>query len=190
MVYKLGVFVSRPFLHLYNKINVHNLPKPFPQGKLVISGNHTCWIDPFWLSSVVPRHVKYLAKEELFKNPLLKALFLKAGAFPVKRGTADRKAIKFMIDTLNNDGVIGIFPEGTRNKEGVGEAHNGAAYVALKTGSSVLPVTINISEHKFRSEVDITFHDLIKVESEKKIAKEKLNDLTQNIMKVIASRLN
>ena len=190
MVYKLGVFLSRPLLHIYNKINVYNLPQPFPEGRLVISGNHTCWIDPFWISSVVPRQVRYLAKEELFKNPILKSLFMGAGAYPVKRGAPDRKAIKFMLDTLNNDNIVGIFPEGTRNKDGVGEAHNGAAYIALKTGSPILPVTINIREHKFRSEVDLTFHDVIKVEADKRVSKEKLNDLTQKIMKVIASGLN
>ncbi len=189
MLYKIAAAILKPALHLYYNIKVADFPDPFPEGKLIISGNHTCWVDPAWLSTVVPRQIHYLAKEEIFNNIILRALFLNAGFYPVKRGRPDRKAIKFACDILNNGGVLGIFPEGTRNKEGIGHAFNGAAYLSLKTESPILPVTIDVSGHSVRSEINITFHEIIKAPDDKTVSKENLNNLTGIVMSKISSGL-
>jgi 1-acyl-sn-glycerol-3-phosphate acyltransferase len=85
-----------------------------------------------------------MAKEELFRNPLLGRLLLGVGAFPVRRGTADRRALKQALRVIENGSALGLFPEGTRGSPGeLQEAKGGAAFVALRTEAPVLPVAIH-----------------------------------------------
>jgi 1-acyl-sn-glycerol-3-phosphate acyltransferase len=84
-----------------------------------------------------------MAKEELFRVPLLSQLIRALGAFPVRRGGGDRQAIKTAMQLLKEKRAVCIFPEGTRSKTGeLGHFHLGAALIALKTRSPIVPVAI------------------------------------------------
>ena len=84
-----------------------------------------------------------MAKAELFRIPVLGFLIRELGAFPVQRGAADRSAIRRALRILNDGGVVGVFPEGTRNRRGeVLNPQGGAALIALKAGVPVLPAAI------------------------------------------------
>ncbi len=112
-------------------------------GPLVVCANHISWWDPVLVAGVVPRKICFMAKEELFRYPLFGRALLMLGAFPVRRGTSDRRAIVTARGVLERGGVIGVFPEGTRSRTGeLGKAHNGAAYLAMRNGAAVLPVGI------------------------------------------------
>jgi 1-acyl-sn-glycerol-3-phosphate acyltransferase len=117
----------------------HNLPA---HGPVIIAANHVSNWDPVLVGISLPRPIHFMAKAELFTNPILGKLLTKLNAFPVKRGTADRRAIRQALDILGNNDVLGIFPEGERKKdEGmVTSAQTGVAMLALKSGAPVLPV--------------------------------------------------
>jgi 1-acyl-sn-glycerol-3-phosphate acyltransferase len=84
-----------------------------------------------------------MAKEELFENALLGTLLAGVGAFPVRRGHPDRRALRRAIAIVNSGRVLGLFPEGTRSPTGeLQEAKGGAAFIALKTGAPILPLAI------------------------------------------------
>ena len=84
-----------------------------------------------------------MAKAELFKIPVFGWLLARLGAFPVVRGTADRKAIRRAIDLLKAGEVVGIFPEGTRTRTGdLLPLQRGAALIALRAGVPVVPVAL------------------------------------------------
>ncbi|MDK2881931.1 MAG: 1-acyl-sn-glycerol-3-phosphate acyltransferase [Bacillota bacterium] len=116
----------------------------FPeQGPVVLVANHASYLDPPALGVASPRRVYFMAKDELFQIPLFGRLLKGLGAFPVKRGTPDRRAFKRALEVLASGNVLGIFPEGTRSKTGeLGPAEEGAAVLALRSGAPVVPAGI------------------------------------------------
>jgi len=119
---------------------LENLPR---QGGFILAGNHQSYLDPPIVGSSVPKQVYFMAKEELFKVPVLKTLITAQQAFPVKRGSADRKALSKALELLSQNKVVGIFPEGGRSKTGeLQEAEMGVAFIALKAQVPVLPMAI------------------------------------------------
>ena len=82
------------------------------------------------------RRVRFMAKHELFDNPILGFLIRSLGAFPVRRGKDDKDAFRTALEVLRSGEVLGIFPEGTRSAEGrLQKAYSGAAVLAEKTGA-------------------------------------------------------
>ena len=87
---------------------------------------------------------------ELFKNFFLNKLLTSEGVIPIKRGAADIQAIKCSMEILKNGEVLGMFPTGTRTKEmNAADAKKGAALIASRTGSNVVPIYINASYKPF-----------------------------------------
>ncbi|MCZ2202380.1 lysophospholipid acyltransferase family protein [Cylindrospermopsis raciborskii] len=139
--------VVSPMLHAYfgGKIyGVENVPQT---GGLVIVSNHASYFDPPIVSNCVCRPVAYMAKEELFKIPVLAQAIKLYGAYPVSRGTADRGAIKYALEYLENGWAVGVFLEGTRTRDGrVHDPKRGAALLAAKAKVPLLPVSLWGSE--------------------------------------------
>ncbi len=116
-----------------------------PRGPFIICANHTSWFDPPLAGCIVPakNQVHFMAKEELFHILFLGWMIKKMGAFPVRRKTADRKAIRQALQILEAGGVVGLFPEGTRIKTGeLGKPMQGAGFIAVKSQKPVVPVAI------------------------------------------------
>ena len=89
-----------------------------------------------------------MAKAELFKLPLLGFIIKACGAYPVKRGIVDKNTIKTAGKKLSNDNCIGIFIDGTRQKNGrVNKPKQGAASLAFKNQKLLLPVAI-VNSHR------------------------------------------
>lgn len=139
----------RSLFYLYFKLfyvlkfeGLENVP---PQGPYIICSNHTSWFDPPLIGCLPAggQKVYFMAKEELFKLFLIGSIFNKLKAFPVKRNTADRKAIRRALQVLEDGEILGLFPEGTRIRSGeLGKPYHGAALIALKSKEPVLPVAI------------------------------------------------
>ena len=124
-------------------LNRECLPRP----PYILSGNHVSHLDPILLALLSWVPVGYMAKSELFQGPRWFAHMLRLlGAFPVKRGTANRAALSEASQRLQAGRVVGIFPEGTRADGAPGVAYGGAALIALRTGSPIVPVGIAGSE--------------------------------------------
>jgi len=112
-------------------------------GGAIIASNHISLWDPPVMSAACSRSINFMAKEELFSISMFKWLITKLKAFPVRRGTADRTAIRYAINLLKNGEILGVFPEGTRSKSGeLGKPEPGIAMIVLKAGVPIIPAAI------------------------------------------------
>lgn len=120
---------------------VENIPET---GGLIAAGNHrTSWDPIFMAVGIKKRQVFYMAKAEFFKYPIIKQIFNGLGAYPVRRGRGDRSALDAAIDVVKKEQIMGIFPEGTRNKDGEDmKPQTGVALIAAASGGDVMPVSI------------------------------------------------
>lgn len=120
-----------------------NIPK---LGSVILVANHSSYLDPIVLGIASKRQVCFMAKEELFKVPVLGRLITWLSAFPVNRKKVDLKAFKTAFNLLHEGEVVGLFPEGTRHRLGykkLGPILTGTAHLALKSGAPVVPVGIS-----------------------------------------------
>lgn len=115
------------------------------EGPVILAANHRSYIDPpaVALGTSRRRPVHYMAKYEMFTKPPGKWLLPAMMSFPVHREVADRTAIKAAISVLSENGVLGMFPEGTRVHEGAtASAQLGVAFIAMRTRTKIVPVGI------------------------------------------------
>ncbi|WP_017728056.1 lysophospholipid acyltransferase family protein [Halalkalibacterium ligniniphilum] len=142
-IYTIGQFVCRTFLSAFYHVEVigkENLPKD--KGVLLCC-NHISNYDPPLLGAYLDRQVHFMAKQELFEKPILKGLLPRLGAFPVRRGMGDKQALRTGIQYLKDGEILGLFPEGTRSKDGkIGKGLAGAGFFALRTDAAVVPCAI------------------------------------------------
>ena len=126
-------------------VGAHNIPT---NKSFIVVSNHGSLLDPPFLGHALGVKVSFMAKEELFRIPFLSQIIKACGAYPVKRGIADRNSIKIASNKLINNEVIGIFIDGTRQNNGiVNKPKKGAALIAFKTQKMLLPVAI-INSHR------------------------------------------
>jgi 1-acyl-sn-glycerol-3-phosphate acyltransferase len=118
--------------------------------KCIVIANHTSNWDPILLGHLVcPVCLRYMAKEEMFKEGFQKKFFLALGVIPVRRGKNDLKAMKTALSALKKGQSLGIFPEGHRSETGeMLPFEIGAAVIALKTETPVLPVFLNCRRYR------------------------------------------
>ena len=117
-----------------------------PEGGCILASNHTGFADVLVISAASNRQVRYMAKKELFRIPLLAPLIRALGAYPVDRGGGDVGSIKKTIALVEEGELVGIFPQGHRHR-GVDprgtEIKHGVGMVAYHTKACVLPVFID-----------------------------------------------
>ncbi len=113
------------------------------QGPVLVAPIHRSNLDFAFTLFISPRKVFFMAKDSLFKVPLLGPALVQLGAFPVTRGSADREALRSAQEVLEAGHALIMFPEGTR-KYGphVEPLHDGAMFIAARTGAAVVPVGI------------------------------------------------
>ena len=145
LISKLFVFPIYKFIFKGNLIGRDNIPQ---KDSFIMVSNHGSLLDPPFLGHALGRNISFMAKAELFKIPFLGFIIKACGAYPVKRGIADKNTIKTAGKKLSNDNCIGIFIDGTRQKNGrVNKPKHGAALLAFKNQKLLLPVAI-INSHR------------------------------------------
>ena len=145
LVSKLLVFPIYKFVFKGHLIDRQNIPQ---KDSFIMVSNHGSLLDPPLLGHALGRNISFMAKAELFKIPLLGSVIKACGAYPVKRGIADKNTIKTACEKLSNDNCIGIFIDGTRQKNGrVNKPKQGAALLAFKNQKLLLPVAI-VNSHR------------------------------------------
>lgn len=129
-----------PIVRVAYRLEVRGSEHVPPVGSLVIAANHDSMVDPFVLAAAISRPMRYLAKAELWRVPLLRFWLDSVEAIPIERGRSDVGAIEAAIEALAAGEVVGIFPEGGVKREG--PWLRGAARMALATGAPLLPVRL------------------------------------------------
>jgi len=145
LVSKLFVFPIYKFVFRGYLIGRENIPQ---KDSFIVVSNHGSLLDPPLLGHSLGRNISFMAKAELFKVPCLGFIIRACGAYPVKRGIADKNTIKTACKKLSDDKSIGIFIDGTRQKNGrVNKPKQGAALLAFKNQKLLLPVAI-VNSHR------------------------------------------
>jgi 1-acyl-sn-glycerol-3-phosphate acyltransferase len=194
VLYTIFKLLFRGFLKLFAGLKAtgkENIPQ---SGPALIVANHISNWDPMVLGGDLKRQVKFIAKEELIKIPLIGLLIKSWGVVPIKRGRGDREAIGKSLEILEDQHLMGIFIEGRRNTvhpEQMLKPQHGAAMLALKTGVPVIPAVIINSNRIFRSfkRVRVVFGTPIHFTEEPGVDKKDLyeqisNRIVQEIMKL------
>lgn len=142
-LYPLGKALISALFYPFYRIKVigkENFPK---EGGVLLCTNHIDNLDPPVVGITCPRTVHFMAKEELFELPILKGILPRVKAFPVKRGMSDRQAMRTALSLLKEGKVVGLFPEGTRSKDGqLQKGLAGAGFFALRGDAIVMPCAI------------------------------------------------
>lgn len=169
-------------------IGAENIPA---SGAFILAANHVSNWDPPFLGTFIDREVCYMGKEELFKNPVMAWICRHLHVFPVKRGAADKTAIKTAVKVLRDGKCLGIFPEGTRSKTGkLGKAEAGVSLIAAMTKAVIIPAAIVdtekiFSREKFLPQPAVVYGTPIKFSGSSK-DREAMENFAQEIMNEIA----
>ena len=159
LVSKVFVFPIYKFVFKGHLIGRDNIPQ---KDSFIMVSNHGSLLDPPLLGHALGRNISFMAKAELFKIPCLGFVIRACGAYPVKRGIADKNTIKTACNKLSNNHCIGIFIDGTRQKNGrVNKPKQGAALLAFKNQKLLLPVAIVNSHRLIRFKFGIPFFSKI-----------------------------
>lgn len=158
-------YVAGPVIRLLHPTTVEGVENVPTDGGVLFCPNHSSNWDPILVVLALPVNfrIRVMGKEELFRNPVLRWLLGKAGAFPVSRGNADIKAVKTAIQTIKSGDNLLMFPEGTVIRNGIGyidglppHAHSGAAVIGVRAGAKMVPVFTD-GEKKFFHRTRIIF---------------------------------
>lgn len=136
--------LARRPIHLFSQLRVYGADRVPGAGAAILAANHRSFYDIFVLGAVATRPIHYMAKQELFDQPVLGRVLPHTGAFPVRRGEADRAALTMAREVLDRGDLLGIFIDGTRHHEqSVGEVRAGAAMLAGQSGAPIVPVYLH-----------------------------------------------
>ncbi len=165
-----------------------NLPA---EDGVILMSNHISAFDPPLLAAVFSRPVRFMAKKELFENPIMRFVLFLADAFPVDRSKNDITAVKNALSVVKNGGVLGIFPEGTRRPEGkLGTPKSGSVMLAIKSGAPIVP--IGIKNIKKEGRITINIGESFKMDqfSKRKLSKAERKKASKYIKNKIEAEVN
>jgi 1-acyl-sn-glycerol-3-phosphate acyltransferase len=168
-------------------------------GPVILAVNHAHAIDGPMLMGTAPRPVHFLIKKEAFVGPL-EPFLLGIGQLKVDRTTADRTAVTGALSVLENGGVLGIFPEGTRGEGDFASLRTGLAYFAVRSGAPIVPVAVLGSTERrgrlvralppLRSKVDVVFGDAFEAgDGSGRRTRKALDDATVRIQERLTAHL-
>jgi 1-acyl-sn-glycerol-3-phosphate acyltransferase len=145
--YDGGTITMKLLLLLLSRWKVEGKKNIPSRGPLMVVANHLSIADPPILSASIHRRIVFMAKEEVFHNPILGPLSRGWRAFPVRRGAFDREALRSAERLLDNGQVLGMFPESMRSATAqMQQGLTGTALIALRKGATILPVGITGTE--------------------------------------------
>ena len=167
-----GAFnVYRPFCNLCCKTRVklivegeENIDR---EDGFIIAANHSIIFDPVFIATASKKRLlHFVAKYEVFKNPIIGSFLKHCNAFPIVRGKGDLEAINYASELVKKGNALCIFPEGTRSKDGYPKkAKSGVGFIARNAKCDIVPAAICLEEKgKFGSKVYVKFGEAIKYE--------------------------
>ncbi len=143
MLYWVVKAIVSPLLRLVCRVRVEGREHVPADGPVILAANHRSFLDSMFIPLVVRRRVTFVAKAEYFDDPKTAWFFRGVGQIPIRRegGSASAGALAAAADVLAAGGVFGIYPEGTRTRDGLlHRGHTGVARLALGSGAPIVPV--------------------------------------------------
>ena len=155
-------------------------------GPLIVACNHVSYLDPPLMGSLLPRRISYMAKKELFEMPVLGPMIRALGAYPVDRHGSATAAIRRSLSVLEAGGAVGIFPEGTRNRDGTVVPQTGVALLASLAKAPVVPAFVKGTDRALRlGRIDVAFGPPLSLAADRKATREDLAKFTSTVMSAI-----
>ena len=143
-VYLLARIVLSPLCVLLFRVRARGRDHLPRSGPVLLAPNHFSIWDHFFCGVYLRRRIRFMAKSQLFDHPVLTAILVHGGAFPVRRGHRDDESMATARSILERGGMVLVYPEGGRSRDGkLGSARPGIGRLALETGAPVVPVAIH-----------------------------------------------
>ncbi|MBQ8201101.1 MAG: 1-acyl-sn-glycerol-3-phosphate acyltransferase [Clostridia bacterium] len=152
LVYTVAYPIAKLLLSTFLPVKYHNAERLDIEAPFILMGNHQSMMDPVIAAMPVKRYqIRYIGKKELWKVPIVAAIFNSMHMIPVDRHNTDMEAMRACMRVTREGGVLGIFPEGTRHKNGLMEdLESGVAMIALRSKVPLIPVYITGKVRLFR----------------------------------------
>jgi 1-acyl-sn-glycerol-3-phosphate acyltransferase len=142
-VWRIGFPPVRAVALLLAPIRVEGAANLPTRGPYILVSNHISWYDPPAIEFALGVPIRYMAKIEVFRTPIVGGILHAIGNFPVRRGEADRGALETALRVLAAGQPLGFFPEGTRSRDGaLRRAKPGIAFLARRSGAPLVPLAI------------------------------------------------
>lgn len=167
-LYRLAFFFAQVYYRAFYRVRIHGKKKELPEGKYIMCANHISAHDIFLAAMGIKCQVFYLAKAETARIPLIGKAIARL-TIPIQRGSSDISAIKSAIAAVNENKLLGIFPQGTRMpgaSPSPSDAKSGIGLIALRTKASIIPVLIKTKDYKIKlfRRVDVYIGDIMPYE--------------------------
>ena len=141
--YTLEQAIARTFCQLVLGFDFSGRENVPAEGACILAANHKSYLDPVAVGSCLEREICYFAKKELFDIPIFSSIIRDCGAFPVDRGSFDKKVYRKSMQILRSDQALLLFPEGTRIRtKALGRPKEGVSMLALSARVPVVPVWV------------------------------------------------
>ncbi|MEX2237541.1 MAG: lysophospholipid acyltransferase family protein [Dehalococcoidia bacterium] len=189
--------LGMPLRYLLFRLKVRGLENVPDVGGAIVVANHLSNFDPGVVGTSIKRRIRFMAKEELF-FPGFGLLLRLHGVFPIRRLEKDTAAVRRATQLLKDGEVLGMFPEGTRSKEGkLQHGRPGTAFIALRAGVPIVPAAITGTEELkswkatlfSRARLSITYGKPFYLERPPRVTAQTLEEATDAIMRAIAELL-
>jgi 1-acyl-sn-glycerol-3-phosphate acyltransferase len=143
IVSRVWFFFFAIYVFLFMRLKVIGLENLPQKNGFILSSNHLEQVDSFLLVHVIPKPVFFMAKADIFANPVSSYICRHLGAFPINRGKIDRWGLQHALEILSDGRILGVYPEGERSKtKAMEKGKNGPAYLAIKGNAPIVPVAI------------------------------------------------
>ena len=168
------------------------------QGAAILCANHSSYFDAMLLALCTRRHVRFIIFRDFYRHPILGFFVRACGAIPVSQQGMDKEALASARQTLEEGGIIAIFPEGRLSRAGfLSRPQQGAAHLAILTGAPLVPITIHGAYHVYRrgwklprfGTITVRVHPPLEVPSDRKQRRDLRKELTLLLMTSIRREL-
>ena len=196
MIYWIAFYLQKIFYKTYLSLKVYHQDKIPRRGGYIIASNHLSNLDPMLVGVASGRHLSFVAKKSLFKNPLVNFFLYQFGAFPVTRGAFDLQGIKEALRRLQAGQGVVMFPQGGRRSQDLDASgvKAGVGFLAIKAQVPIVPTLVIGSDQAMppgaqgirRAKVAVVFGDPVVVSE--KTSYQDIADQVRDSIKAIAAR--